>query len=1558
LTTAGVFAPFGNAGPTFVSAAQIRPPGPFANDDTIIVCDLVGRVASIEADTGALNWQSVEVASGASAAPTFVFLEAYRTTSGTPQQNVPCVLIPSNAGSIVGVMINGQTNSIGERRVYQYNMTGGPASPIAVGGWRPSDTYCWFYAGDASGQFFAFNGDDPSFITPGRVPGTRDFTEDDPGSSDLSNIFSSNRILLVSPESHKDLATKLRDGTLTRADLLDAAANESIARRIFDFGETLYILAYDLPAARGPGAPGQGVGGPPTPDYRAEVVITIGGRQIRRQVPVNDIPTMPPGANSRFVLTGQPLLPTGRRGLRPGLATVALRARAVGNVSVSSALVPLGPVATNGEIRIANPLALFFNEVGHVPASGAWNSVGDSTDATLPINLVNGSPGIDAGGQAGPNKESTNVVLPGAYFGPNFNLNGDDVAHGSTGGLRVTVRDRSLMFMVLNRGLQNVKLESDDYSWQVRNISNGTITDRNMWKPLSANTGASYPGFEDLPTLEPNLSIDYPDIDGSRLSAAKSSFGRVQNPIFSGVGLNMPLVTAADKTTYFTRAGFEVQMIRTLQSTFFDLTVDVPRYQPASGPTYAPSASRPGYRGHAQVYVEAGSTGFSAGQDTYRTFANAIRIGADERLSIGTPTVDLGSMPSGAGFDGGPPAGLPGVRGPIAPWDPTSSFRPYNSAHDNMFDDFVVYNEGNVNLLNVRVAKAFDRTTGLGINRIFRPVELLAPSLHDLSWLDGPLHMFSSLDPLYSNTGRASQDPEARNILQKPRPGDAAPTRLSTNPVRRPNVNLGVTGGTLLNAVTYPPGDPRIGVSTPLGAPSGEFLRRIWVFEDSLGSNGATPETPSLGPRQTGGALDPNDTEAYSDPPMNLKFTVREARMTNRPTTKAAPNVDTLVVGNEDHYWQNRQPTALRTGAGSMLTAFASNRLNAANLPGFGARTKLEADEANLDTWRIYLTGLGGSVPNSSVGQSPIRDLNNFIAGSASRWQTPLAIVPAAGSPLSLFSVPNHTMVPGSADFHSPSFAAAGSHDPLSGGTGTRPSQSTRYLAYLGEAEAVDGQGTRKSVSQIMISNVDLSTGAIGGEFGVPYDEFGFKSRPSITQQGGLATVMYTTYTSAAGQINWTTFNGSGFTTPRSLPMGRAFDWVGAPSTVLRRYRNSDAEGSLETTFAARRRGRSLSETMMARLATGADGLPIAVPGQTWDSEFGAMRPFGPRIDELQLDTTTGAYWAPGMMWRLSPSDLDFVASPTSIQILDGSGTNMIAPATAQVSADGRTISGMTPFGGTVSLDTITGSVRFDGAVIPRSARIFVRYAPFYISVMSGGSSNTRSASSAFDDRLLGIYVHPTDSQRTKLTDLSYWARESGAPAQPTDPIRWDRTFVASTRTSNDGSQSARPSFKTLRFGVQLPTPIAVDAAGIAQLSINWTSGIGGSDLVPAFERFYQVDPANGRVYLMSGAEDRLINITYTQADTTGAVVGGSVTRQERVVLVEETAERTVPIEQATNESDLRIFLDPSSIDFNGPSVETRRPGLVWLFWTSTRSGGSDVYFQTLAPRFSVIPPG
>jgi hypothetical protein len=100
--------------------------------------------------------------------------------------------------------------------------------------------------------------------------------------------------------------------------------------------------------------------------------------------------------------------------------------------------------------------------------------------------------------------------------------------------------------------------------------------------------------------------------------------------------------------------------------------------------------------------------------------------------------------------------------------------------------------------------------------------------------------------------------------------------------------------------------------------------------------------------------------------------------------------------------------------------------------------------------------------------------------------------------------------------------------------------------------------------------------------------------------------------------------------------------------------------------------------------------------------------------------------------------------------------------------------------------------------------------------------------------------------------------------------------------------------------------------------------------------------------------EDRRVRITYTGVDESGNTVNPPPFEAKVDPLV-ELVEEAVPIEQAGNESGMNIAMDPLSSAFN--RQDFRRPALYWLFWTSTRTGVPDVFFQTVAPRFTPRPP-
>jgi hypothetical protein len=328
------------------------------------------------------------------------------------------------------------------------------------------------------------------------------------------------------------------------------------------------------------------------------------------------------------------------------------------------------------------------------------------------------------------------------------------------------------------------------------------------------------------------------------------------------------------------------------------------------------------------------------------------------------------------------------------------------------------------------------------------------------------------------------------------------------------------------------------------------------------------------------------------------------------------------------------------------------------------------------------------------------------------------------------------------------------------------------------------------------------------------------------------------------------------------------------------------------------------------------------------------MRTFAASYSPLVQDPVTGVYWSNGIDWSTRDVDLN------NLDVVNRVGTartSIIDRNTRQFDTLSSTISYDCLLGGKVYIDPRTGSVRFSGAMVPRDSRLEVLISANAVRVSTWLAANYRNASLVFDDRFYG--------ERSDLNAFSYWGNSQNNGAAAPDPVRNDRFMLTFTRSASEGTQISRPFMRTLRFGIQLPTAVATDNDGVI-LGFQVQNMPAGS--------FYQVEPATGKVYFTSEAED-LTNLVvrYTGIDEQGRVVP-NIQVQVPVTLLEETVEATVPIEQPVNEASMTVAIDP--ININGLDRALRRPGLYWLFWTSTRGGVTDVYFQTIAPRFSSLP--
>ncbi|MFQ3586140.1 MAG: PQQ-binding-like beta-propeller repeat protein [Fimbriimonadaceae bacterium] len=1406
------------SGPTTIPSA-LNPGSP----DLVVVANENRWITALDAANGNVVWTTDELASPVTANLTYTPMTVFNSLGLL--QTFPVVVVPTSDGRLSALFTQaGTTNAFGgnNRLAWEFTTNAEFVASAAVG-------RGWMYAADTDGNLLAFN-DLPGVISPGTPPGRPTVVPNDPAGVPFRNA----RIAFV----NRDTYNRYRNNTLTFAEANDPA--RQVTRDAFEWGETIYVMVWNFPANNTDG----GAPLPTTIEYR----FSTDGSSFRNiVVTARALPGAPSTDQDGVTVVSFPIQGSGNNAMPPGSGTVSIGMQAFfGSGPLRRAQnVALNPATSRRNFVVANPLAIVTGFLAN-GAPDPSRSLGFTTDPTDLEAIENGSVN-----QATTTKREDSLL---AFVGP--------VQHGQQRSTTMALVDRSLMTLLRgpNRGLDQVRIDRRDLAFR-----GGAAA---VVKPIDP---LAYPGFEDLPERFPNDSLDYPNIERQQVAVVKDKFGRAENPVFQASNLLPPLnVDPGNPLT------------RTLQLTPLDIDLTVPRFQPPNGTAFLDSAGDAvpaGYAGRFTVFVDSnGNARFDETRraEAFRTFWVGVGVPVDERVSVTTPVVDLGSLAQGTGFS------------PVSPWEAGSPFSPWSGPYQNLFRSFNVRNEGNVNLLNLRLAKA--TTEGAATT----PWGLFAPANHERSWLDTTLHLWSDIDARFALNNLAGNN---RVLLQKARVGDRSPTSLTTNPIRRENALLDVVAGTLLPSPA--PAEPRVAVSVPLGHPVGTYSTVLRVIEDvdnneSLQLQGGRPQ------------------ETYSDPTMTLRFNVRETRLTNDVTRNTAPMVaDSSLTGSETFLYQNAMPTAMRDLNGTVTLAWASTK------PAFGAIQP--TDPSVNDRWRIFVATLDGTVPVGSPGTSPLRDLNFFSPATSGRWFRHEVQAFPTGSPNVLFGAqPGETVIDETVRFGSPMFPQLGRINPIDG------SQSPfAYMAFLGEAQKQTPQGrineSRVFLSQVVVDPSGAVTIAPANPVSLPFDPVVRKSRPAVVQVGRVATVYVATGTGSSSQLFFSTFDTATATAPRLLNLGPGFDSIGGVSAGLRTYQGAPI-GALtpgtpivDLTFTARLRGRGATEVFLARLRANVDGTPaggnpvLALPQRT--------------NERIVSDGDPGVFRSQGAHWITS-------APIGLVQVLNGVARDLLVPNTRQEDRQTGIITWDTVLGGKVYFDASTGTIRFGSVAPSRSADLFLTYTPRVLRISTTTGVGHQSPVGLFDNRLIG--------------EFGFWARPGNTPIDPSsDQVRPARYVFTYGRSAAGNGQAARPFMTTMRLGVQLPFAVHTQPNG-AVTSINVTGN----------SSFYQVDPANGRVYFTALDENRPVTITFVGADpATGAPLGAQ-TVTAPVGLLVERAEIPVPIEQAVNESQLFTFVDP----FDSVSVAERRAGMLWMFWTSTRGGVADIYMQTLAPRFTPQP--
>ncbi|MBS1721323.1 MAG: hypothetical protein JST35_12845 [Armatimonadetes bacterium] len=1480
--------------------------------DQLFVANTNGNVYAFQPD-GTFVWQTDEVGAGIEAPLSLSRVSVPDQTGNLYDRTL--LLLATKNGSYQGLFADPATlNLFGGRLAWGYQGDGiDQTAGLAVG-------RNWMYTGDSEGNFYAFDGTGNPQVG-GIPPGGRISPPNEPPAPNVN--FRNTIIKFITSDAARRL--KLAPGDpqrLTYADVITGNTYDMTRNpAAFDWGETVHVLVGNFPYATQ--TPNGTVVAPP----RVQYSFRVGGRTLRTlQANSRQFDTVsgsnPPAFRDGFAIFDYVVQGYGQDGIAvgDGRVTISIRTQAL-NDSGADSVVAIPPTQNNRTFAVANPIAISTQALAGGPITVAnldpARSFGLSTNPSDAENRVNGTP------------------LVGAKNGALLATSAGSLNHGGSAVTPFYVVDRSLMSLLRGQGqgLYNVRALRGELEWQGAGAT--------VFRPIGAA------GFEDLPIRFPNNSLDYPNLSRDTTRVTKDPNGISENPIFSPVTLNAPLIPDTNNP-----------QVRTMAVTPFEVGLSVPRYQP--GPVGAPgfteiggSVLPGGFLGRFTIFVDTNSDGtlnsITGQPEAQRGFTFTAGVNPDRRLDNLTPTVDFGSLASGTGFT----PGFPGTG--------ASSFNPRNPAWSNMFRPVVLRNEGNVNLLNLRLAKG----TAFAPGGAFNPWPIFGPAVDDLAYLNGASYLFSDLDAgSISNytladsglTPAGSFSLLPNTFVQKPRITDRRGNQVVTNPIRRANPAIGITGRVGNNPdaliptldgtgnLLFQPNAPRIGMAVPFGFPSGSYQQAIRFIEDDLATNSAM-DLNNLG----------DSLEPFSDPATTIKAKVRETRLTTSTTfqPRRSPSDPLLpmtgrMVDNFDptsiYMYNNQQPSGYRLLNGTMLVTWTSNR------PTDSAATP--TNPSQRDDWRIYLATLGGTTPNAAGGFTPLRDLDAWVPGGTQFFQK--SAQTAAGFPdltgganAVLYNVqPGETVIDETRQFGSPVF-------PLQGEAYSAASSTGPYMAFIGSVQK-QAQSGRQIETRIYISRATVAPGGVTLSAPVPnnFDVQSGKGRLAMVQDGDIATVFYARNAAGGSRLYWTQFNGATWTEPKPVDTPDGFESVASPSMTLRRYfgtgtiagaQNSGYLDLMDVVFTGRLTGRAVAETYLMRLGTG--GANVSSPVETvWLNQI---------IQEPLADGgERGVFRSQGLRWNRSASlNTGFNTANHLVleQFVGGAVQNLEVPGTRVNERGTGIVSFDCVLGGKVYIDPSQGSVRFSTARPARNSSILLSYQPSVIRISDSDAAAYSASTVLFDNRLTSITPNSLDLAGGK-TNQDYWFRPSGAFAVVGDPIRNDRFHFFYTRSASGNGQSARPYVKTARFGVQLPSAIFTNASGALLTPGNVsTLTVAGT---PAND-FYQVDPARGRIYFTRGAEDSIVTVTYRGQTNNGGFTA-PIVLQLRVGLITEREEAPVPMDQASNESQISAFIDPfDRPDAQAGNPNVRRPSLIWTLWTSTRTGNTDIFVQTLAPMFS-----
>ncbi|MHB0999324.1 MAG: golvesin C-terminal-like domain-containing protein [Armatimonadota bacterium] len=1202
---------------------------------------------------------------------------------------------------------------------------------------------------------------------------------------------------------------------------------------------------------------------------------------------------------------------------------------------------------------VNNPLGIVYTDTyegSQIAVTGAF-----STDRDIAMAAVNGN--------------LFNPVTRAPYpTPPPFVRAPLGTAHGTTSSLReLIVCDRSLMG-AYGRQLSKFRVDFSDFNW-FGGVFGGTLL---PWEvPPVFGPWNSSPDYPNILEQQGVAKMESSNLDPSRISAGLAGTTNIAGgnpPVTWNVGRNGVL-----------------------------FGISVPRFQPANVPfawNNRDSLRWSGYSGRVRLYIDSnndgrfnsawnlgsanlrrrGRAGRTNRTEAYRDIFVQAHVLPDRHIEIVEKTIDIGQVPHGFALTrdaaGNPVPFYDDLASNLATWDPAGGTWGFK----DWFKPFTVYNQGNVNITNLRIHQP----------------SLVSDTVSELYALSGSTgaaaagaripnaHTFSSIDPLFIDDGPGYGPLRGwtSRTFHKARVGEDATT------LNIPDCPPGIYSDQFFQTYTQSPTAdqkqqlPKVSISIPVGQPAGTYYGKFTLYNDD-NNNGAYERNETLG-----------------DPVVNLAITVAEDRLTDGGMDGSLPHLDDGSIANTGDI----APAAFRDPtSGNVHMFWSSSRYGMENTG------RAVATPNTMDPWYLYVSTLPWDVNNSRWNFSTSNPLPNtswwlktgpdgtanvsnpfpaasyLDSGAAnSFFPGPTAIIPNLG-------VAGDTKLD-TVKFYSPSVAV----DKIS---------KRVWAFFLGQAYKTGMQSmeTRSYVTEITGANLSAdnvydtnrrtpgSTRNIDGDWSTP--KYGFK---------GLATHMQRVDTDPAKNLflwtfwfggnngKWRIFynanidpDGNNGTTGKDnwvndtqLPIPNGLASMAEPSPIYKEniywdpdnskpykdlldvvysgyssfHKNSDIYLSRyqPNTVPDKKKGSILMQGNQPwRLPLRGAELFLNTGSKQWNAQAGTNADLVPFV-KLTRDSARGVWTAKDVDWDPNLGFRVMVFTNTSTGNL--SNWTWYEITTPNAVRDPRTGSYMYNYENDPALREL-----FRSAVVDPAAGTvkFLRSPGKYAMVVATYTPRAYriTTDSASDDSPFAI-LDTDGNPRYK-------------PGDPdgNNPFHMINGWDAARRPSTDRlwvfwrrPGISKPGigihYKTYRYAIQLKDQIAVDAAtGKPQVTSVTPLNIseGGWPLSAPVE----IDWSKNRLYFNSAEEGNRVQLSYINKNGQTVNLLGTVELTEELGPSKEGSVFGNLTQLMINEGQVSAFKDRVE-DSNGNILEDR----IWSFWVSTRSGNSDIFYETISPRF------